>query len=331
MAEGSPFALLPCLDDDLRRVQRELRAAAAAPDDFVSELARHLINVGGKLVRPGFCLASSLVREARPVRSSQAAVLGGVSVELVHIGSLYHDDVMDDATTRRSVVSVNAQWGNLRAILAGDYLLGRASAVAASLGAEVARLLAEAITGLCEGQIIELENAYDVERSEQRYERAVAGKTAALLSIACRIGATVGEVPASDVDALGEFGFAYGMAFQIVDDILDLVATESQLGKPAGNDLAEGTYTLPVIRALADPAAGEELRSILGGAVEERARDRAAELVRSTAGVDYARDRAREWADRAQAATSGLPDTPATAVLSLAADRLIETPALAYG
>ena len=328
MAVPSPFALLPCLEDDLRRVEDELLAATATSDDFVTELARHLIAAGGKLVRPGFCLASSLVCDAAPTRSSVAAVKGGASVELVHIGSLYHDDVIDGATTRRSVPSVNAQWGNLRAILAGDYLLGRASAMAASLGAEVAVLLAEAITQLCEGQIVELENAYDTERSEQRYERAISGKTAALLSISCRIGATVGNVPRPIVEALGEFGFSYGMAFQIVDDILDLVATESQLGKPAGHDLAEGTYTLPVIRALAHPDAGEELRSILGRPIDAAARDRAAELVRSTSGLDEARDTARTWADNARAALTSLPDTPATSVLRLAADRLTETPAL---
>ncbi len=328
MADSSPFDLLGCLPDDLRRVEKELLAAAAAPDEFVTELARHLIAAGGKLVRPGFCLASSLVGEPDPLGSSDAAVKGSASVELVHIGSLYHDDVMDEATTRRSVPSVNAQWGNLRAILAGDYLLGRASALAASLGADIAVLLAEAITQLCEGQIIELENAYDTGRSERRYEQALSGKTAALLSISCRIGATVGGVSRAAVDALGEFGFSYGMAFQIVDDILDLTATESQLGKPTGNDLAEGTYTLPVIRALADPTVGDELRSILGRPIDAAERDRAAALVRSTTGVDDARETARTWADKAQAALVSLPDTPATAVLRLAADRLIETPIL---
>ena len=321
--------MLPCLEGDLGRVERELFEAVAATDDFVTDLVRHLISAGGKLVRPGFCLASSLVCEEAPVRASGAAVRGGASVELVHIGSLYHDDVMDGATARRSVPSVNAQWGNLRAILAGDYLLGHASAMAASLGAEVAMLLAKAITQLCEGQIIELENAYDTERSEQRYERAASGKTAALLSISCRIGASVAEVPRPAAEALGEFGFAYGMAFQIVDDILDLVATESQLGKPAGNDLSEGTYTLPVIRALADPVAGDELRSLLGGPIDDTARNRAAELVRSTTGVDEARDTARMWADKAQAALTSLPATPATAVLRLAANRLTAAPALA--
>ncbi len=328
---ASPFALLPCLADDLRRVEEELLRQASTGDRFVTELVRHLVTAGGKLVRPGFCLSSALVCEAAPTRSSDDAVRGGASVELIHVGSLYHDDVMDDAITRRSVASVNAQWGNLRAILAGDYLLGRASAIAASLGAEVAVLLAEAITGVCEGQIIELEATYDIDRSEQRYERAVSGKTASLLSISCRIGAAVGGVPTDAAGALGEFGLAYGMAFQIVDDILDLVATESQLGKPAGNDLAEGTYTLPVIRALADPVAGDELRSILGRPIDGSARDRAAELVRSTNGVDEARDTARQWAARAQSALSRLPETPAAAVLRLAADRLVDNPTLTVG
>ena len=329
MADTSPFALLPFLQDDLKRVERELMSEASASDDFVTELARHLITVGGKLVRPGFCLASALVADPGPVASTPAAITAGASVELVHVGSLYHDDVMDGATTRRGVSSVNSQWGNRRAILAGDYLLGRASALAASLGADVAALLAEAITGLCEGQIIELENSYDIERSEQRYQKAVSGKTAALLSVSCRIGATVAEAPQHTVTAVGDFGFAYGMAFQIVDDILDLVATEAELGKPAGNDLAEGTYTLPVIRALADPAAGDELRSILGRPIDADARSRAAELVRCSAGVDEARATARSWADKAQSALTSLPDTPATAVLRLAADRLTENPTLA--
>ena len=329
VAVPSPFAVLPGLEADLRRVEDELLEAVAATDDFLTDLARHLIAAGGKRVRPGFCLAASLVCDARESQASQAAVRGAAAVELVHIGSLYHDDVMDGATTRRSVPSVNAQWGNLRAILAGDYLLGRASEMAASLGTEVAGLLATTITRLCEGQIIELEDAWRPDRSEARYERAIAGKTAALLSTSCRIGATVAELPRPAVEALGEFGFAYGMAFQIVDDILDLVATESQLGKPADNDLTEGVYTLPVIRALARSAADGELRSILGRPIDAAARDRATELVRATTGVDEARDEARAWAGKAQAALASLPDTQATAALRTAADHLTNTPDLA--
>ena len=316
--------MLACLEADLARVETELLTAVESTDAFVTGLARHLISAGGKRVRPGFCIASSLVCDPDAPQASEAAVRGGAAVELVHIGSLYHDDVMDGAETRRSVASVNAQWGNLRAILAGDYLLGRASEIAASLGTEVAGLLATTITRLCEGQIIELEDAWQLGRSEQRYERAIAGKTAALLACSCRIGAAVPEVPRQTADALGEFGHAYGMAFQIVDDILDLVATDAQLGKPAGNDMTEGVYTLPVIRALTDSAAGEELGSILGRRIDASQRDRATALVRSTTGIDEARSIARGWADTARSALASLPDTAATAALRKAADHLVE-------
>lgn len=318
------MALLPSLQSDLKRLEKELMAVVKSTDDFLTDLAAYLIKAGGKRVRPGFCLAASMVNESGEAKARHEAIRGGVAVELVHIGSLYHDDVLDGAATRRSVPSVNAQWGNLRAILAGDYLLGRASEIAASLGSEVAGLLATTITRLCEGQIIELEAAYDLERSEDRYERAIAGKTAALLGAACRIGAVVATQPRATTDALEDFGRAYGMAFQIVDDILDVVATDSQLGKPAGNDLMEGNYTLPVIRALADPVAGDELRSILGGPIQTSARDRALELVLSTAGVEEARAEARVWADKAQGVLTSLPDTSAVASLRAASDHLID-------
>ena len=324
--------MLPSLRRDLERVEGQLVAAVKSTDGFLTSLARHLMTAGGKRVRPGFCLASSLAYERDGAAARHEAVMGGAAVELVHIGSLYHDDVLDGAATRRSVASVNARWGNLRAILAGDYLLGRASEIAASLGGEVAGLLATTITRLCEGQIVELEAAYDVGRSERGYERAIAGKTAALLATSCRIGAVVADLRRDDADDIEEFGRAYGMAFQIVDDILDLVATDSQLGKPAGNDLLEGNYTLPVILALADPSAGGELRSVLRDPISKDRPDRldkARSLVLATAGVAQAHARARIWADRAQAALAGLPDTPAAASLRAAADHLMDRLALA--
>ncbi len=317
------MALLPHLTDDLQRVERELHEVVRATEDFVTDLARHLIVAGGKRVRPGFCLAASLVCDSGGGPGRVEAVRGGAAVELVHLGSLYHDDVMDGATTRRSVPSVNARWGNLRAILAGDYLLGRASEIAASLGTEVAGLLATTITRLCEGQITELEAAYRIDRSPELYERAIAGKTAALLACSCGIGALVGGIPRVMVDALEEFGQAYGMAFQIVDDILDVVATDEQLGKPSGNDLMEGVYTLPVIRAMADPVCGDELRSLLGGPIDAQTRDKTRKLVIASGGVDQARTEARVWADRAQQSLETLDDTPAAAFLRAGADHLL--------
>lgn len=310
------------MPEDLARLEELLREAVEAEHEYLTEIARHLIDAGGKRVRPGFSIASAGTgfADARP--AAHDVLMGGVAVELVHIGSLYHDDVMDEAEMRRGAPSVNANWGNLRAILAGDFLLARASEIAAGLGTEVAGLLAATIGQLCEGQILELRDTYNVDRAEADYERSIAGKTASLLATACRVGGIVGELPRADIDAVTEFGHAYGMAFQIVDDILDVVATDEQLGKPAGNDLLEGVYTLPVLRTVQTPA-GDELRSLLGGELTVEARDRAREIVRAGAGVGEALDVARGWADKAGAVLTSLPDSPATTALLAAADHLI--------
>ncbi len=323
MSASSPLSILPAMDGDLARVDRELRRVVRADDGFLTEVASHLIRAGGKRVRPGFAIAAAAVLDADGAAAADEVIRGGVAVELVHIGSLYHDDVMDDATTRRSVRSVNAEWGNLRAILAGDYLLGRASEIAAGLGTEVAGLLATTITRLCEGQILELESAYDIGRSIERYERSIEGKTAALLATACRIGAIVADHPRPIVDSVTRFGQAYGMAFQVVDDIYDVVATDDQLGKPTGNDLIEGIYTLPVLHALASPEAGPALAELLGGPLGDDERDRARDLVRASGGIDRALARAREFADEAAAALTDLPDTPGARALRAAADHLV--------
>lgn len=319
------------MEDDLRRVEDELLEVVASEGEFLTEIASHLIRAGGKRVRPGFAIAAASVTDPDGSPATIEVLRGGCAVELVHIGSLYHDDVMDDATTRRGVKSVNAEWGNLRAILAGDYLLGRASELAAALGPEVAGLLATTITELCEGQILELESAYRPDRTIDSYERSVSGKTAALLATACRIGTLVAGLPRPVVESLTEFGKAYGVAFQVVDDILDVVATDEQLGKPAGIDLIEGIYTLPVLHSLGDPTVGDELRSLLTRDITPEGRARARELTRAGGGVDIALDVARSWADKAAATLTGLPDTPGALALRAAADHLIERAAAPLG
>jgi len=319
------------MEDDLHRVEAELLAVVQADGQFLTEVASHLIRAGGKRVRPGFAMAAASVLDTEANPAMIEVIRGGCAVELVHIGSLYHDDVMDDATTRRSVRSVNAEWGNLKAILAGDYLLGRASEIAAGLGTEVAGLLATTITKLCEGQILELESTFDTERNIDRYLRSISGKTASLLGSACRIGAIVADLPRPIIDALTEFGIAYGMAFQVVDDILDIIATDEQLGKPAGNDMIEGIYTLPVIHSMRHPTAGPELHQILGGPITTEQRDRAKELVKAGGGVDISLEVARSWANRAATAVVDLPDTPGASALRAAADHIVDRAAAPLG
>ena len=321
----SPLLALPGMTDELTRVEAALRASVLAEDPHLTELASHLIQAGGKRLRPALAVAVAASTQGIPV--TDEVVLGGVSVELVQVGSLYHDDVMDEAETRRGVESVNARFGNLRAILSGDYLLAKASEIAASLGTEVAGLLAATIGRLCEGQVRELQAVFDVDRDEDAYIGSIAGKTASLFSSACRIGGIVGGLDRDGIDAVTAYGRSYGMAFQIVDDILDVVATEEQLGKPAGHDMAEGIYTLPVIRAIAagDDTAGE-LRELLGRPLTEFAEiERARKLVKSSSGIEEAVEVATRYGSEAAAALAPLPPSDALEHLSAAATELVSS------
>ncbi len=320
----NPLLQLGSMPADLARVDDELRKAVETDDDLLTEIAGHLIKAGGKRLRPGFVVASALVGASELGPASHDVVLGGVSVELVHLGSLYHDDVMDEAKTRRTVDSVNARWGNLKAILGGDFLLAKASEIAASLGTEVAGLLAATIAKLCEGQVRELRNIFNIERTEDNYFSAIAGKTAALFAASTRIGAIVGGLTRADIDRLSSFGTHYGMAFQIVDDILDLVATEEELGKPSGNDLMQGVYTLPVIRTLAGPD-GPRLRTQLGQPFTKEQVEQPRSIITGTDAVASSVDTAKTYINRALQDLESLPEQPGTVALRGAATHLLGT------
>jgi heptaprenyl diphosphate synthase len=297
-----------------------MHAAVVTPDQYLTEIASHLIVAGGKRLRP---VLSTVAAQIGGAPASDDVVRGGVSCELVHLGSLYHDDVMDEADTRRGVETVNAKWGNLQAILAGDFLLSRASEIAASLGTEVAGLLARTIGWLCEGQIEELRFTYAVDRTEESYYASIHGKTASLYGTAARIGGIVAGHDEAVVDALTDFGNAYGMVFQIVDDILDATATDEQLGKPAGHDMVEGVYTLPVLRTMALGSAGDELAELLGAPLDAAQQRRALAIVRSGVGVASAVETARQYADRATSACDRFPESEATAALRAAPEALL--------
>jgi heptaprenyl diphosphate synthase len=305
-----PFVSIPGMPDDIARIEAALVTSVQTGDPYLNEIASHLISAGGKLLRPLLTLAAAQVNGGP---ASDAAVQGGISCELVQTGSLYHDDVMDEAPTRRGVETVNAKWGNLQAILAGDFLLDRASEIAAGLGTEVAALLAHTIGRLCEGQIEELRHTYNAARPETSYNASIAGKTASLFSTSARIGGIVAGFDRPTIDALTTYGEAFGMVFQIVDDLLDITATDGQLGKPAGHDMVEGVYTLPVLRTLQSGGiAAASLLDLLGRPLEPSEREKALEIVRAHGGVESALGTARQWADRAVQACAPLPSTPAT-------------------
>ncbi|MBA3399899.1 MAG: polyprenyl synthetase family protein [Acidimicrobiia bacterium] len=319
----SPLFSLSSMDADRERVEAAMQAAVITTDPHLTELASHLLVAGGKRLRPVMTLAAARVGGGE---AGDDAVQGGVACELVHLGSLYHDDVMDDSTLRRGVETVNAKWGNLQAILAGDFLLARASEIAASLGTEVAALLARTIGWLCEGQIEELRHTYDPGRDEESYLRSIQGKTAALYGTAARIGGIVAGCERHVIEALTELGANYGMVFQIVDDILDLTATEEQLGKPAGHDLVEGVYTLPVIRTLASglPAA-TELAAMLGKPLGDDERMATLDIVRRNEGIEGAVSTARRYVEAAERAGADLPASESTDALRESARALVDS------
>jgi heptaprenyl diphosphate synthase len=290
------------LVSDLQRVETALSSAVASDDRFLDDVAAHLLRAGGKRLRPTLTLCAAYAARGAKLAAHDDAVTGASSVELVHLGSLYHDDVIDEAETRRGVPSVNARWSNIVAILAGDFLLARASSLAASLGAEVAALLAATIGELCRGQVLELQHLFDPDRSEEAYFAAIEGKTASLMATSCRIGGMVSAVDDATLDALTQFGFHLGMCFQVVDDVLDVTATEAELGKPAGNDLHEGVYTLPVILAAAGSA---ELRDLLGTKLDRAPVERARALVAAPETVDASLAVARAHAGKAVEALTG--------------------------
>ena len=325
MVHQNPLLLLPGMAEHRRRVDTALLESVASETELMTEMGGHLISAGGKRARPLLAVASAaaLAADAPAVEAAVTddVILGGVAVELVQVGSLCHDDVIDEAETRRGVESVNARWGNLKAILAGDFLLAKASEIAASLGTEVAGLLAATIGRLCAGEVNELRHAYDVTRTEASYLQAIQGKTAELFATACRVGGIVGDLPRPTIDQLTEFGLRYGMAFQIVDDVLDVIATDAQLGKPAGHDIVEGIYNLPVLYALEE--VGADLAVLLGGPIKDGDLDSARRLVRRSEGVDRAIDLARTYVEEAVVAIEPLGTTPSAVALAGSAEHLL--------
>jgi heptaprenyl diphosphate synthase len=313
---------LPDLDRHLERADEALRASVVAEDAFLNEVGGHLVQAGGKRFRPALAIAAAA---AAGSEATDDVVMGGVAVELMHLGSLYHDDVMDDADTRRGVPSANAKWGNLVAILAGDFLLGKASEIATGLGNEVAAVLARTLVHMCEGQVIELQSAFSVLRTEESYLQSIGGKTAALMAAACRIGGLVGDAAPAEVAALTSFGESFGLTFQIYDDIADLVLSEERLGKPVGHDLIEGVYTLPVLHALAEPSCGPRLRELLGGPIEPAAHDEALALIRSSGGVERSLATGRQHAAASAEALSALPPSDVRTALSTIGNGLLDT------
>ena len=237
------------IKEDLAVLEPALLEATKAKVELVTEIGSHLVKSGGKRLRPAlFFLAARSGGDYQRERIMPLAV----ALEMIHMASLVHDDVIDNADTRRGSATANSKWGNQISILSGDYLFAKAFYMVASgeFSKRVNVQLASLICDLSAGEIIQNKETYTACIDEEEYYDRIAKKTANFIAISCQLGADVAKLPEKTVDALYDFGYCIGMAFQLTDDLLDLTSDSKKLGKPAGNDILQGIVTLPAIHAL---------------------------------------------------------------------------------
>ncbi|KQB87352.1 polyprenyl synthetase family protein [Corynebacterium lowii] len=297
----------------LALVEDALYAHLSQGDEILQDKVMHLVRAGGKRFRPMFALLAS---EYGDNPMNEDVVRAAAVVEMTHLATLYHDDVMDEASRRRGVESANARWSNSVAILAGDHLLAQASGIMAELGTPTVKHFSETFGTLVTGQMRETVGAQGSDPIAH-YTRVIEEKTGVLIASAGYLGGLHGGASEAHIRALQGYGHAIGMVFQIVDDIIDLFSTPEESGKVRGTDLREGVLTLPVLYALAEPGeVGDRLREILTGPVtSEEAVVEVLSLLERSQGRAHAVADVAQWAQRARGYLEELPDTAATRAL----------------
>ncbi|MFY4721396.1 polyprenyl synthetase family protein [Streptomyces sp. LaBMicrA B280] len=315
------------LADELTRgmklVEEQLFAAAETDNELLAASARHLISAGGKRLRPFLVLLGAQFGSHRDERILSAAA----SMELTHIGTLYHDDVMDEATIRRGVPSAHVLWGTRVAVLTGDFLYSRASQLLAGLGDEAIRLHARTFIRLCEGQSAETAGPQSESDRLDHYLDVLANKTASLFAASGELGGLLSGAPEEIVARIARACEAWGIAYQLSDDLLDITSEADESGKPPGADLREGVPTLPMIYAArsalaTDARLVELMRS--GQLTDPALHAEALKLLQEHPAVDMTRAEVRKWAGVARQEIADLPDSPARDVLEGLCDFVVD-------
>lgn len=284
---------------DLAELEQEMLSVVYSPVELIHDIGNHLVNSGGKRLRPAlyFLAAHCTVKDNKNIMPL------AVAIEMIHMATLVHDDVIDNASTRRGTPTANEKWGNQLSILSGDYLFAKAFSLVAknNYHSKVLEILSEIICDLSEGEIIQNKETFKASRDKEEYYGRIAKKTANFIAASCQLGGIVMEMSEEDVKALYEYGYSIGMAFQITDDILDLTATSEQIGKPAGNDILQGIVTLPVIHALNVSENSAELEKIVTTRdIDEAKLKRALEIVHATDAIEYSYQKVETYLNRAR-------------------------------
>lgn len=295
--------------DGVAGVERLIEAELRGADEVMTESLLHLFLAGGKRFRPLFTVLSA---QLGPSPDAEEVTLAGAVVEIIHLATLYHDDVMDEAQVRRGTPSANARWGNNVAILAGDYLLATASRLVARLGPEAVRIIADTFAQLVTGQMRETRGAPEGADPIEQYLKVVHEKTGSLIGTAGRLGGMFSGCADDQVERLSRLGGIVGIAFQIADDIIDIDSPAHESGKLPGTDLREGVHTLPMLYALADTGrGGDRLRTLLAGPISDDALVvEALTLLRASPGMARAKEVLAQYAAQARDDLAQLPDVP---------------------
>jgi heptaprenyl diphosphate synthase len=303
--EAADPALAASVQEGLEVVEQRLRDVVRSAHPMLDVAAGHLAEAGGKRVRPLLALLASRLGDPHAPGVVDAAVV----VELTHLATLYHDDVMDEAVVRRGAPSANARWTNTVAILTGDFLFARASDLTAGLGTEATRIQSRTFARLVEGQISETAGPAAGQDPVEHHLQVLADKTASLLATSARLGAMTAGAPADQVEVVARFGEVFGTAFQLSDDLIDVLSETEKSGKTPGTDLREGIRTLPVLLVLgAGEPEGARLRELLEGDLTDDARlAEALTLLRAHPAMDEARSRLAAYVDEARSVAGDLP------------------------
>ncbi|MEW2510083.1 polyprenyl synthetase family protein [Streptomyces sp. NPDC046870] len=309
----------------LAAVEEGLLEATKSEVPFITEAAQHLVRAGGKRFRPLLVMLAAQFGDPY----APGVVPSAVVVELTHLATLYHDDVMDEAAVRRGVDSANTRWGNSVAVLTGDFLFARASQILADLGPEAVRVQALAFERLVTGQILETAGPSDGRDPVEHYLDVLAGKTGSLVAVSCRFGAMMSGADETVVDVLTQYGERLGVAFQLADDVLDIASDSHESGKTPGTDLREGIATLPVLRlreraarlGLAEDVA---LCALLDSDLSDDARHaEALAALRAHPALEQARRDTVRYAQEARAALAPLRECDAKAALIELCDAVV--------
>lgn len=292
------------LKSDLDFVESWLDSEVQSKQKDLENAATHLLRAGGKRIRPVFVLLSGQFGNYDREQLARVAVV----LELIHMATLVHDDVVDDAHTRRGIPTVRSEYGNRMAMYTGDFILAKALMMLAEIpNTEVHQLLSKSIVRMCEGEIEQIRDLFRLEQNFRNYLRRIERKTAILIEVSCRLGSLVADVSPSHTRTLGRYGHYLGMAFQIVDDILDFTSTADKLGKPVGADLLQGNITLPVLYTL-QSANGDRLRQLIKPKMTNSAAEEAVHLVKSSGGIEYAKQVADLYLNKCLQQLTFLPE-----------------------